>query len=158
MADHDRDVGSRGEEEAPRDPASDEPTARHHASGEERLRYGQAASEGPRYPTATTPAPAWDPPGRQDSFRGFFRQRPAQIIGAGLLGLVVGALLGGTAVAVAGELGHRNEMRAIPWEHPRWTERGFPSQCYPVDEGVRCEMGSDEAVPTLEMPPPTRTG
>ncbi|WP_219462684.1 hypothetical protein [Nonomuraea rhizosphaerae] len=73
----------------------------------------------------TMPGRAWGgweaPPPRGDSWREFFRQRPAQILGAGLIGLIIGGVLGGGSVALVAGLSHRGEDRFVYWEH-----RGFP--------------------------------
>lgn len=113
MADHDRDAGSRGEEEAPRDPTPGE----HDGEGRSRYRYGEAPP-GPGYaPPPTMPMAA---PSRPGSYREFFRQKQAQVIGAGLVGLALGALLGGGAVAVVSDFGHRDDARVMHQGYPGW--------------------------------------
>ncbi|GAA3580414.1 hypothetical protein GCM10022419_072340 [Nonomuraea rosea] len=120
--------------------------------------------------------PAYGPPPRSDSFRDFVRQKPAQIIGAGLLGLVLGALLGGTTVAIVSNLGHRDDMRPAYWEdYPGFGHRregGYPypypqriePSCRPGPDGVVCVAPPyvvPKPVPTLTVVPtpmPTRTG
>ncbi|MFG1702970.1 hypothetical protein ACFLIM_07235 [Nonomuraea sp. M3C6] len=173
MADHDRDAGSRGEEEAPRDPTSDTdvfPSDTDVFPGEAhgRLRYGEAPP-GPGYPVTAHTMPLGSPP-PSDSYRDFFRQKQAQIIGAGLIGLVAGALLGGTAVGVVSSLTHRDDVPRAYWEEPGWghkrpypyPERIVPS-CRPGPDGVICVapptyMGPKPVPTTMVPPPPTRTG
>ncbi|MBF8188285.1 hypothetical protein ITP53_21635 [Nonomuraea sp. K274] len=174
MADHDRDAGSRGEEESPRDPAHVEGS---HAGGshvegahvegerQERLRYGETPDGTGFTATAHTmpaQAPGW---GRDSSFRDFIRQKPAQIIGAGLIGHVVGTLFGGTAVAVVTSLADRDEPRGMYWDHPGYApyhgnmrpERAYPG-CPPGQDGVRCFTPPMPPLPTVSvMPMPTRT-
>ncbi|MFC4114738.1 hypothetical protein [Nonomuraea zeae] len=201
MADHDRDAGSRGEEEAPRDPTPSETTTRHPAQDpagdrpdDERerllvgLRYGQAAGSEPPGATRTAPGshqdylsnahtmpglPAYGAPPRSDSFRDFVRQKPAQIIGAGLLGLVLGALIGGTTVAVVSNLGDRDDVRPAYWEeypgfgHRREGVYPYPQpqriepSCRPGPDGVYCVAPPyvvPKPVPTMSVaPPPTPT-
>ncbi|MFI6791069.1 hypothetical protein ACIBG4_27445 [Nonomuraea sp. NPDC050383] len=113
------------------------------------------------------------------------RQKPAQIIGAGLIGLVIGGLLGGTAVALVVGVTHHD--RASHWDdRPRWGpyrdwERhpGVHPDCRPVPGGTYCRdaapfppgptapMIPPTPVPTMSLPPtapppitptPTRTG
>ncbi|MGW0808819.1 hypothetical protein [Nonomuraea sp. NPDC002799] len=167
MADHDRDAGSRGEEEAPRDPTSDTtgdtPTASQHARAnapdedDEQLRYGQA----PRGPGFTMPGYAWEEPRPSGSYRSFFRQKPAQVIGAGLIGLFIGGLLGGTAVAALRDGGHQYETHRIDsWERPgRVLPQEDVCQPLPIRESARCVVvlppGMREpAVPPESAPPP----
>jgi hypothetical protein len=196
MADHDRDAGSRGEEEAPRDPTPSATTPHHADAPDDRehviggLRYGQASGGPSSYDERPAPGPqrdqeylasahtmpglpAWGASPRSDSFRDFIRQKPAQIIGAGLIGLVFGALLGGTTVAVVSNLGDRGEMHGMYQEdypplgpgvregylNPRRVE---PSCRQGPDGGVYCAAPPNvlpEPVPTLTIvPEPTRTG
>ncbi|MEQ4718670.1 hypothetical protein [Nonomuraea sp. B19D2] len=116
MADHDREAGSRGEEEAPRDPAPAEETEELHqprAEGRSRLRYGEPPPGPGIPPTMLSASPS--PPG---SYRDFFRQKQAQILGAGLIGLVLGGLLGGGAVAAISNFTHRDEVRGGAYWNP----------------------------------------
>ncbi|MGN9838600.1 hypothetical protein ACTMTI_10825 [Nonomuraea sp. H19] len=170
MADHDRDAGSRGEEEAPRDP---DPGATAdtdvHPSGPG-LKYGEIppgpgtqATQEHASAAHTMPGPSgWPsspPPPRSDSFRDFIRQKPAQIAGAGLIGLVLGAMLGGTAVAVVSNLADRHDGYDIRMAHDWGARRGFviPERAYPL-----CGMGPDN-VPCVAppgkavVPDPTQT-
>jgi hypothetical protein len=151
MADHDRDAGSRGEEEAPRDPTPGEQPPEQR----ERLSYGDAGDV--TYPQRTVPM-SWREEPRSDSFRSFIRHKHAQIIGAGLIGLAVGAFLGGSAVAVISNMTHRDDPGRIMFrEDPGW---GPPQdyrggmRCFYKD-GTYCEpqMGP----PTLPPVPPTNT-
>ncbi|MEU7853680.1 hypothetical protein [Nonomuraea sp. NPDC049141] len=113
MADHDRDAGSRGEEEAPRDP-----------------------TPGDRLGHTERPA-AYAPP-RSDSFRDFIRQKPAQIIGAGLIGLVIGGVLGGGAVAMISGIVHRHDAPRVYWQNPAWEPYPGYQDCRPVPGGTYC--------------------
>ncbi|WP_431923760.1 hypothetical protein [Nonomuraea jabiensis] len=158
MADHDRDAGSRGEEEAPRDPTpADEPGER------SRLKYGEALPD----PGFTMP-PA--PPRPPDSYREFFRQKQAQVLGAGIIGLVIGALLGGTAVAVVSGFSHGDEVhRGMYWQEPdpmprrfQMPER-FDSACEEEKDGdVWCSWVVPKAprsdVAPAPIPVPTSSG
>jgi hypothetical protein len=115
MADHDRDAGSRGEEEAPRDPTPTEPAAdsatRHlHQPGMDPepggLKYGEQADRAYAYIPPTTPIP--DATERPSPFGDWLRRRKTQVVGAGVLGLVVGALLGGVTVSAFDSLTERH--------------------------------------------------
>ncbi|MEU4230356.1 hypothetical protein AB0F17_39210 [Nonomuraea sp. NPDC026600] len=121
MADHDRDAGSRGEEEAPRDPTPGD-------------RSGAPHSEGP---TAYAAPPR---PPRSDSFRDFIRQKPAQIIGAGLIGLIIGGVLGGGAVAVISGIVHRHDGPRVHWQSPAWERYPGYQDCRPVPGGTYCRQ------------------
>lgn len=129
------------------------------ASGTDRTR---------QQPPAAHTSPGWGPPPpppppRQDSsFRDFVRQKPAQIIGAGLIGLVIGGLLGGTAVALVAGVTHHD--RASHWDdRPRWGpyrdwERhpGVHPNCRPVPGGTYCRDAAPfPPGPTAPMIPPT---
>ncbi|MFD1540275.1 hypothetical protein [Nonomuraea guangzhouensis] len=117
MADHDRDAGSRGEEEAPRDPTPGD---------------GLGA---PRSGDTATYAPP-----RSDSFRDFIRQKPAQIIGAGLIGLIIGGVLGGGAVAVISGIVHGHDVPRVYWQSPAWERYpGYPD-CRPLPGGTYCRQ------------------
>ncbi|MFI6738056.1 hypothetical protein ACIBI9_34465 [Nonomuraea sp. NPDC050451] len=159
MADHDRDAGSRGEEEAPRDPT---PADELHEPGEpSRLKYGEA----PPGPGFTMPLA---PPRRPDSYREFFRQKQAQVLGAGLIGLVIGALLGGTAVAVVSGFAHRDEVHGMYWQEPDRLPRRFQvperleSACEEEKDGVSCGWVVPKApradIPPAPIPVPTSSG
>ncbi|MFI7126543.1 hypothetical protein ACIBQ1_12690 [Nonomuraea sp. NPDC050153] len=163
MADHDRDAGSRGEEEAPRDPTPADEL--HEPEERSRLRYGEA----PPGPGFTMPLA---PPPRPGSYREFFRQKQAQVLGAGLIGLVLGAVLGGTAVAMAGDFSHRDEMhRGVYWEELGWAPKRFqvPDRLGPACErgpdGVQCgyvlpepRSGDVAPAPSAPIPLPTSSG
>ncbi|MCK2221629.1 hypothetical protein MF672_048670 [Actinomadura sp. ATCC 31491] len=172
MADHDRDAGSRGEEEAPRDPTPGGPqgaakadSAPTDAYGAPRLRYGQIPP-GPRdYPTAGYPSPNWDSPGeppRPASFRDRLRGRRAQLAGAGLAGVVLGTLLGGTAVAMLNDGHDRVDHGSVYWER-RGPQR-LPGFCRPDDDGGRlCVVPMPPRMEQPRMEPlpdtgPTSTG
>ncbi|MEU7739550.1 hypothetical protein [Nonomuraea sp. NPDC049158] len=185
MADHDRDAGSRGEEEAPRDPTpgdrpaapSDTETATTRVSG---------PPPGAGWATAAPPPPQRPLPPRYDSFRGFIRLKPTQIIGAGLLGLIIGGILGGSAVAVISGMALRGDSARIFWEsrgrypghlsHPDFQEcrpgpggsfcrrlpmypgpYQMPATPYPLPTAV--PSGLPTMVPTVTPTPmPTKTG
>ncbi|MFI6480044.1 hypothetical protein ACIBH1_19065 [Nonomuraea sp. NPDC050663] len=108
-ADHDRNVGPRGEEEAPRGPAP----------STERLTYGELPPEAPLDHVDDQPEPA--------APRSVLRRRDFQLIGAGVAGLVLGVLLGGSLVAALDDRGDR--------EHPSVRWHG-PVECYA--NGVPC--------------------
>ncbi|MEV4353979.1 hypothetical protein ACWEPL_06300 [Nonomuraea sp. NPDC004186] len=161
MADHDRDAGSRGEEEAPRDPTPDDDL--HESGARSRLKYGEA----PPGPGFTMPLA---PPRHPDSYREFFRQKQAQVLGAGLIGLVIGALLGGTAVAVVSGFAHRDEVHGMYWQEPDRMPRRFqvPER---LDDSACEENGKDRVfcswvvpkaprsdVPPAPIPVPTSSG
>lgn len=173
MADHDRDAGSRGEEEAPRDPDPDETTASPNERDtdvyptQSNLKYGEIPPGSPDYPPTAHTMPGRggsdSSQQRSGSFRDFVRQKPAQIIGAGLIGLFAGALLGGTAVAVVSNMDDRHDRHGV-WIHGGWEPmqpRMFPERldrsCYPAGEGVECVVPPPPAfrVPDVE---PTSTG
>ncbi|MFI7616893.1 hypothetical protein ACIBP6_37260 [Nonomuraea terrae] len=141
MADHDRDGGSRGEEEAPRDPA---PTRRLHQPGvdpEPRgLKYGEGADRGYAYIPPTTPTPDPVPP---SAFRDFLRRRKTQVVGVGVLGLVAGGLLGGITVSAFTGLTERRgfDVYLVPGQHPL------------APPGDRCHVTENSAV-CFEPPPP----
>ncbi|GAA3176076.1 hypothetical protein [Nonomuraea roseoviolacea] len=133
MADHDREVGSRGDEEAPRDP-------------------DPGAQPPPSQDATAHASPGWSPPPaapRPDtSFRDFLRQKPTQIIGAALIGLIVGGLLGGTAVALVVGVTHHD--RVVPWgprfgwdPYQDWEHmpRAYPD-CRPAPGGTYCRYGA----------------
>ncbi|MEW9547629.1 hypothetical protein [Nonomuraea sp. NPDC050783] len=175
MADHDRDAGSRGEEEAPRDPA---PTD---AYGAPRLKYGELPPKPLDYPTAVYPSSGTAGAGWERT-SGPFRDRPrggsARVAGAGLIGLVLGALLGGTAVAVIGDLSGRHDHRVTYGEYRDGDgpQRGFMGPrggvrfCLPDDvapeDGPENGPGNGGTVCVVPAPPemglpdtgPTRTG
>lgn len=154
MADHDRDAGSRGEEEAPRDP---DPAG-----------TGDVTREGPAPdspgPSDPNPDPAHDqrPGGAAFSstaytqpgptFGDFVRQRHTQIFGAALIGLIVGALLGGIAVAVISGMVHRGDRHVyIQDDGPYWRHDGG---CRPVPGGTWCR-GFPEDPRIYPMPVPS---
>ncbi|PRX59390.1 hypothetical protein B0I32_120160 [Nonomuraea fuscirosea] len=168
MADHDRDAGSRGEEEAPRDPTQEplEPA---------QLRYGEQADRPytdlpPTQPNASN----WEEPPSASS-ESFFRRRRTQITAAAIGGLLAGGLLGGLTVASATDhdhdrfdvwLQHENRWRAPDGlRMPRPMDGG----CYRSDDEFFCvappprfddpdssDEDADEA-PETAAPAPTRT-
>ncbi|MFI6319806.1 hypothetical protein ACIBG8_19890 [Nonomuraea sp. NPDC050556] len=184
MADHDRDAGSRGEEEAPRDPTP-EPS-------------GDVTREGPAPdspgPSDPNPDPAHDePPGGRPSdaafsadppagtfrdtahtrpaatpgptFGDFVRQRHTQIFGAALIGLIVGALLGGIAVAVVSNMVHRGDRHVHVHDRvPYWRH---DDGCRPVPGGTWCRGFPDDpriypmpvpsVIPKTPLPTPKPT-
>ncbi|MDP4504670.1 hypothetical protein [Nonomuraea turcica] len=176
MADHDRDAGSRGEEEAPRDPAREEPAAPSnerdtdvYPDQQPNLKYGEIPP-GPQVSQDDTAAArtmpgstGWDSSRRPDaSFRDYLRQKPTQIVGAGLIGLIVGALFGGTAVAVVSNLGDRHDRHGVYMQYPDWGPRRLviPDRlgelCLETGNGVACEAPFDQRIrPNTE---PTSTG
>ncbi|MEV4107365.1 hypothetical protein [Nonomuraea sp. NPDC049695] len=160
MADHDREAGSRGEEEAPRDPAPAEETE-NRVAGRSGLRYGDPPP-GPGI-APTIPVASSSHPG---SYRDFFRQKQTQILGAGLIGLFVGGLLGGGAVAAIGNLTHRDEARGgVYWGPGRMHERFMvPAPGAVCDRragSLWCDNVVPAPVPSFSMAPeplPTSTG
>ncbi|GAA4059315.1 hypothetical protein [Nonomuraea soli] len=108
-ADHDRNVGPRGEEEAPRGPAP----------STERLAYGELPPE---------PPIVYEPPPPAAVRRRPLAWRDSRLIGVGAAGVVLGAVLGGSMVAALGERDERGPLR-VRW-HP-------PAECS-VD-GVPCD-------------------
>ncbi|MFI6604607.1 hypothetical protein ACIBHX_51000 [Nonomuraea sp. NPDC050536] len=147
MADHDREVGPRDEEEASRGPA---PSGAQSAGAEESHTMPGAAGR-------TAPPP----PPRGDGFRDFMRQKTAQIILAGLIGLVVGGLLGGGAVAVISGFVHRGDRYVYDY-YPRWQR--FRDDCGPGPCSYRypppyVQRWQAPPPPTVTpIPKPTRTG
>ncbi|MFI6709837.1 hypothetical protein ACIBF7_25605 [Nonomuraea sp. NPDC050478] len=132
MADHDRDAGSRGEEEPPRDPnrRDTRPTP-----------YGELGP-GPYSGPGWGPLPA---PPAKPTLRDFLRRKQTQVVGAGLAGLVVGGLIGGGAVALTGALWARPGP-ADSWQRP--GER--PPVCLRIEGRVICDL--------QPAPLPTRVG
>ncbi|MGP4093916.1 hypothetical protein [Nonomuraea sp. KM90] len=157
MADHDRDAGSRGEEEAPRDPSPTEPTQELRSPGEEpgQLKYGEQADRAYAYIPPTVPDPAgWE----RESFSDFARRKRRQIIGAGLIGLVVGGLLGGLGVAAFSD-DHDDHGRYGVWmrpDHPAHRDFMMPerleSGCYESEEDLYCVVPPPDRV--LPAPAP----
>jgi hypothetical protein len=178
MADHDRDAGPRGEEEAPRGSTPDEaavsPSERDtdvHPTQPD-LKYGEIPPGPQMDPEDTTTAhtmpraAGWDTsqqqqPPRSDSFRGFVRQKPAQIIGAGLVGLLLGAVLGGTAVGVVANAADRHDRHGF---HGEWGPRRgmmmpdrLDESCYSPQPGV-VFCGGPSSGEDVPAPAPVRTG
>ncbi|SEG56541.1 hypothetical protein SAMN05444920_103199 [Nonomuraea solani] len=142
MADHDRDDGSRGEEEAPRDP-----TQELHEPG---LKYGEQADQPYARIPPTTPLPADS--GHDSTFRDFLHRRRTQVTTAGVLGLVIGAMLGGTVVAAFDGLGDRHERHGMWMEHRHGgPELGEPA-CYRTEDGAYCAPGMHVLVPAPDEP------
>jgi hypothetical protein len=152
---------------------------------------GGHAAGGPGGPVpggSTGPGWAGPRPPEAGSWRDFARQKPAQIIGAGLIGLILGCLIGGTAVLLIGGITSRASYG--DWQRPgmeRHHGRLQPDyraprypDCRPVPGGIYCRQpapypmpfpsdGSSispprpaptlpSPVPTLPSPLPTRTG
>lgn len=182
MADHDRDAGSRGEEEAPRDPTpgdglgapqdasppdADITDGPHHETITAGPHHenavtmpGRSHSDqpggGPRF--AGPPGGGWatgapPPPPRSDSFRDFIRQKPAQIIGAGLIGLIIGGVLGGGAVAAISGIVHRRDMPHVYWQSPAWEPYPGYQDCRPVPGGTYCRQQPPYVNPMPRMGP-----
>ncbi|MGV9307724.1 hypothetical protein ACWDLG_30505 [Nonomuraea sp. NPDC003727] len=127
MADHDRAAGPRGEEEAPRGP--DPESAPPPASG--------ASQAGP-------PPPPSPPPPPRETFAGFVRQKHAQIIGAGLIGLLAGGVLGGAAVAILFRVAdHGDRPRTARWEDHGRHRFGGP-ESYRLDGPEGHRLGGPE--------------
>ncbi|MEV0617981.1 hypothetical protein AB0I81_31980 [Nonomuraea sp. NPDC050404] len=157
MADHDRDAGSRGEEEAPRDPTPTEPISTESESASasaesaateptRELKYGEQADRAYAEIPTTSPNPVadWEQEPPDSSFP--HRRRP-QILAAALIGLFVGGLLGGTTVAAMNDhphdLGDRYDVWLEPhqqWEphHRYWGPGPGDWACAPGDEGAHC--------------------
>ncbi|WP_049561174.1 hypothetical protein [Nonomuraea sp. SBT364] len=178
MADHDRDAGSRGDEEAPRDPNRPEghaETLRNAAEDTQVLpdpspdpahAIGPAAPAAPSGHPVSPPVRPVPPPPQPGTFRDFVRQKPAQIIGAGLLGLLAGVLIGALAVVMlTAWADHRAGSRDHSgWDHPRWGDSrvhpgypGYPGfhECRPVPGGMFCgPAGRPGLAPSPTMPPP----
>ncbi|MCA2221317.1 hypothetical protein [Nonomuraea aurantiaca] len=152
MADHDRDAGSRGEEEAPRDPTpGDRPAAPPDAEAATTRVSGPPPGSG--WATAAPPPP----PPRSDSFRDFFRLKPTQIIGAGLIGLIIGGVLGGGAVAVISGMVHRGDTARVYWQD--WERYPGYQDCRPGPYGSYCRRlppyPGPYQVPATPYPLPT---
>ncbi|MFD1936535.1 MULTISPECIES: hypothetical protein [Nonomuraea] len=159
MADHDHAAGPRGEEEASRGP--DPESAPSPPSG--------PPSEPPSGPPQNGPVFGPPPPPRE-TFATFVRQRHAQIIGAGLIGLLIGGLLGGGAVAILFRVAdHGDRHRVSHWEGPGRYGMQPPADCwYTPDGGTACAppyryryprqapVQPMPPVPTMSLPP--RTG
>ncbi|NJP92188.1 hypothetical protein HCN51_22425 [Nonomuraea sp. FMUSA5-5] len=157
MADHDRDAGSRGEEEAPRDPTPSEPTQELQEPGP--LKYGEHADRPYTYLPPTQPIPA---PGERAAtpFGDFLRRRRTQVTAAGLIGLLVGGILGGVTVAAFNDLREdhgRYDMwtEAPGWSHHRKWGPELRMPCYEIDDRGLCVLP-----PPAEVDPgePTWTG
>ncbi|MEV0379000.1 hypothetical protein [Nonomuraea sp. NPDC050643] len=135
MADHDRDAGSRGEEEAPRDPTRQEPTQELHEPG---LKYGEQADQPYARIPPTTPIPV--APEDDRSFRGFLRRRRTQVTAAAVFGLVIGGLLGGTVVAAFDGLTERHPRPDVWMELDGWSpHRDFRGpECFRTEDGSSC--------------------
>ncbi|MET9342882.1 hypothetical protein [Nonomuraea sp. NPDC003804] len=153
MADHDRAAGPRGEEEAPRgpDPESAPPPA-----------SGASQAGPPPPPPPPSPPPPSPPPPPQETFAGFVRQKHAQIIGAGLIGLLAGGVLGGAAVAILFRVAdHGDRPRTARWEdhggHRFGGPEGYrlepPAECWSTPRGRTCTY--PYARPPLPSPMPT---
>ncbi|WP_336208316.1 hypothetical protein [Nonomuraea sp. LPB2021202275-12-8] len=104
-------------------------------------------------------------PSGSGSFRDFVRQKPAQIIGAGLIGLIIGGLLGGGAVMLIG--GFTARAHYGNWEQSGWERhRGLPGypvpvpgypvpgyqECRPAPGGTYCHFQGPYPYP---VPPPS---
>ncbi|MEU0571088.1 hypothetical protein ABZ297_37640 [Nonomuraea sp. NPDC005983] len=113
-----------------------------------------AGASGPQ----TGAAWAGSRPPRSDAFRDFIRQKPAQIIGAGLIGLVIGGLLGGGAVALVGGIAHRS-IGYAHWEGRGWGPHRGPVHRYPdlpdcraVPGGTYCRDQGPYGYPPYPVP------
>ncbi|HEX4813957.1 MAG TPA: hypothetical protein VFV66_14525 [Nonomuraea sp.] len=115
MVDHDRDGGSRGSEDVPRDPAPGGPV------------------DGGAHPRP-----------RSGSFRDFLRRKPAQLVGAGLVGLFAGALIGGGAVALVNDLNDRHHHDVA--RHFLGRD-GRPAMCHRSADEMYCELPRVRVVP-----------
>lgn len=139
MTDHDRDAGSRGGD-PPRDPSRPEPAPYGHPYGGHF--HGGAAGPG------WGPLPPPPPPPPKPAVHEFFRRKQTQIVGAALAGLVVGGILGGSAVALTGTLIDRPGPSArLFQEGPGLPDREGP-YCYESRGRVICDVN----------PAPLRTG
>ncbi|TYB67187.1 hypothetical protein FXF51_14935 [Nonomuraea sp. PA05] len=169
MADHDRDAGSRGEEEAPRDPTLSQPTRELPEPGP--LKYGEQADQAYAYipPTKPNPAP-WERES-SSSFGDYLRRRRTQVMGAGLIGLLVGGLLGGATVAAFNDVAHEGDRYDMFVEEPGWGRHRHwgpelrAPDCYLEEDRGACVLPPyDEIVPDESSdsdylyPEPTYTG
>ncbi|MEV4161730.1 hypothetical protein [Nonomuraea dietziae] len=137
MADHDHADGPRGEEEAPRGPDPE--------------------SAPPPASAPLPPRPA--PPAHSDGFAAFVRQKYTQIIGAGLIGLLIGAILGGGAVAVLHRIADRHPAQ---WQSPMRYGWQQPGECWYTPGGRTCAYPYPYPVypahpPTVPLPGPSKT-
>ncbi|NRQ35248.1 hypothetical protein HII36_25980 [Nonomuraea sp. NN258] len=150
MADHDRDAGSRGEEEAPRDPTpgEEQPAALPPGEPPTSTSYGYT-SYAHTMPGGAPPGWGAEPPPRSDTFKDFFRQKPAQILAAGLLGLLFGVLLGGGAVAALTSLDDRHDR----WQDYPRVQRIPGSDCLPHPSGSYCVFPQYPVHPMPSMYP-----
>jgi hypothetical protein len=130
----------------------------HHGTAATAPGRSYAGQPGGGWATAAPP-----PPPRSDSFRDIIRQKPAQIIGAGLIGLIIGGLLGGGAVAAIGGIVHRHDAPRLYRQNPAWERYPGYQDCRPVPGGTYCRQQppyvnpriGPNAVPStwLTMPP-----
>ncbi|MEV4474982.1 hypothetical protein ACFFR3_02035 [Nonomuraea salmonea] len=139
MADHDRDVGSRGDEEAPRDPSPEQPA----------LKYGEQADQAYAEIPPTQHAD-WETP-RSGGRRG--RKR---LIGAGLVGLLAGALIGGVSVAAVNDADHDHDRFGVRYDMSRpdrFRIHTVPDvSCWGRENEVRCSAPSPPRVPRPPRP------
>src|SRR5262245_53633923 len=129
MADHDHNDGSRGEEEAPRDPTPSKPVGVEDGA---RLRYGEQADQA----DADIPAARPDPSGMEPepSSWGHLRRKQTQILAAGIAGLIAGGLLGGVTVAALTDPHHDHgpgQMWMRPGPPPPHRDLRLPQRMPP---------------------------
>ncbi|MEV4801159.1 hypothetical protein AB0K18_14235 [Nonomuraea sp. NPDC049421] len=139
MADHDRDAGSRGGEEAPRDPSPVQPA----------LKYGEQADQAYAEIPPTQPVD-WETP------RSGGRRGSRVLIGAGLVGLLAGALIGGVSVAAVNDAGHDHGRFDVWYDMPRpdrFRVHAVPDvSCWERENEVRCSAPSPPRVPRPPRP------
>ncbi|MER6942661.1 hypothetical protein ABT294_01440 [Nonomuraea sp. NPDC000554] len=151
-------------------PAGTQPPQAAAAHGGQGPQEGAApGSSGPQAGAGASGPPAgaaWagSRPPRSDAFRDFIRQKPAQIIGAGLIGLVIGGLLGGGAVALIGGIAHRSigyaHWEGLPgrdgWGPHRGPVHRYPDfpDCRAVPGGTYCRDQGPYVYPPYAVPTP----
>lgn len=139
MADHDRDAGSRGDEEAPRGPSPDQPA----------LKYGEQADQ------AYAEIPPTQPVDRETPRSGGRRGRK-MLIGAGLVGLLAGALIGGVSVAAVNDADHDHDHGRLDVWYDLPRRDGFRMH---VEPDMSCWFGEadcEEAPSPPRVPRPPR--
>ncbi|MFG2073590.1 hypothetical protein [Nonomuraea maritima] len=160
MADHDRHAGSRGEEEAPRDPTS-APDPGHRPDTFPALKYGEQAGHPyafippgipPGIQTGIPPGIALDSPpadavDRPPGLRDWLGRRKTQVAGAGALGLVVGALLGGITVSALSDLTPSPDDIVVR-EEGSVLPPDMRGECYQQDGALYCVLPPPDPDPT----------